>query len=326
MRHLTARAGSPPAHEPKGSEAPRQTVMSLGDAPIVVENLTKIFDGSVRAVDRLSFTVEPGSVTAFLGPNGAGKTTTLRALLGLVRPTSGTSTIGGVPYHRIPEPLRVVGAALESSSFHPARTARNHLGILCTVAGLPASRADEVLDHVGLADAARRKVRTYSLGMRQRLSLAAALLGDPRVLVLDEPANGLDPEGIRWLRNVLRALADDGRTVLVSSHQLNEVEEIADHVVILDRGRLVTAGAIADLATGTHRVVVRTPQPERLRAALPSTATLDETGAMTLTVHGATSADVGHWAFLAGVELHELHSERVGLEELFFSLTEAGAP
>jgi ABC-2 type transport system ATP-binding protein len=296
------------------------------DARIVVDDLSKVFGGKVRAVDRLSFTVEPGSVTGFLGPNGAGKTTTLRALLGLVHPTSGTATIGGLPYRQLPEPLTVVGAALESSSFHPARTARNHLRILCTVAELPAARADEVLGYVGLAAAARRKVRTYSLGMRQRLSLAAALLGNPRVLVLDEPANGLDPEGIRWLRTTLRALADEGRTVLVSSHQLNEIEEIADRVVILNRGRLVTYGSIAELTAGTDRVIVRTPQLDRLRAAVPAPAVVEQTGPDVLIVHGATQAEVGHWAFVAGVELHELRGQRVDLEELFFALTEEGGP
>ena len=296
------------------------------DARIVVDDLSKVFGGKVRAVDRLSFTVEPGSVTGFLGLNGAGKTTTLRALLGLVHPTSGTATIGGLPYRQLPEPLTVVGAALESSSFHPARTARNHLRILCTVAGLPAARADEVLGYVGLAAAARRKVRTYSLGMRQRLSLAAALLGNPRVLVLDEPANGLDPEGIRWLRTMLRALADEGRTVLVSSHQLNEIEEIADRVVILNRGRLVTYGPIAELTAGTDRVIVRTPQLDRLRAAVPAPAVVEQTGPDVLIVHGATPAGVGHWAFVAGVELHELRGQRVDLEELFFALTEEGGP
>lgn len=296
------------------------------DARIVVDDLSKVFGGKVRAVDRLSFTVEPGSVTGFLGLNGAGKTTTLRALLGLVHPTSGTATIGGRPYRQLPEPLTVVGAALESSSFHPARTARNHLRILCTVAGLPAARADEVLGYVGLAAAARRKVRTYSLGMRQRLSLAAALLGNPRVLVLDEPANGLDPEGIRWLRTMLRALADEGRTVLVSSHQLNEIEEIADRVVILNRGRLVTYGPIAELTAGTDRVIVRTPQLDRLRAAVPAPAVVEQTGPDVLIVHGATPPVVGHWAFVAGVELHELRGQRVDLEELFFALTEEGGP
>jgi ABC-2 type transport system ATP-binding protein len=289
---------------------------------IVVDDLTKVFGGKIRAVDRLSFGVEPGSVTGFLGPNGAGKTTTLRALLGLVHPTSGTATIGGLPYRDIPTPITVVGAALESSSFHPARSARNHLRVLCTAAGLPTSRADETLATVGLADAARRKVRTFSLGMRQRLSLAAAMLGDPQVLVLDEPANGLDPEGIRWLRTTLRALAGQGRTVLVSSHQLNEVEEIADRVVILNTGRLVTSGSIAELTAGTDRVVVRSPVADTLRAAIPPPATAELIGPDTLAVRGATAAEVGHHAFVAGVELHELRGDRVDLEELFFTLTE----
>jgi ABC-2 type transport system ATP-binding protein len=242
------------------------------DGRIVVDDLSKTFPGGIRAVDRLSFAVEPGSVTGFLGPNGAGKTTTLRMLLGLVHPTGGRATIGGHPYHAIPNPLTVVGASLESSSFHPARTARNHLRILCIVAGLPERRADEVLDLVGLHGSARRKVRGYSMGMRQRLGLAAALLGDPRVLILDEPANGLDPEGIRWLRGLFRHLAGEGRTILVSSHQLNEVQEVADRVVILNRGRLVRAGSIDELTAGTDSVLVRTPTPEPLVTASPPTA------------------------------------------------------
>ncbi len=235
---------------------------------VVVDDLTKVFRGGVRAVDRLSFTVEPGSITGFLGPNGAGKTTTLRMVLGLVAPTSGRATVSGHVYRHLPTPSGVVGAALESSSFHPARTARNHLRIMCTVAGLPDQRADQVLEIVGLRDAARRKVRGYSLGMRQRLGLAQALLGDPRVLILDEPANGLDPDGIRWLRGLLRHLAAEGRTVLVSSHQLNEVQQIADRVVILNRGRLVRSGAISELMAGTDSVLVRSPAPAALRDAL----------------------------------------------------------
>jgi ABC-2 type transport system ATP-binding protein len=217
------------------------------EARIVVHDVSKVFRGNIRAVDRLSFTVEPGSVTGFLAPNGAGKTTTLRMALGLVRPSGGYATIGGRLYRDIANPLAVVGALLESSSFHPARTERNYLRIRCMVAGLPARRADEVLDMVGLHDAAKRKVRGYSLGMRQRLGLAAALVGDPRVLILDEPANGLDPEGIRWLRGFFRHLASEGQTILVSSHQLNEVQEIADRVVILNRGQLVRSGSIAEL-------------------------------------------------------------------------------
>jgi ABC-2 type transport system ATP-binding protein len=296
------------------------------DGRIVVDDLTKVFGGKIRAVDRLSFTVEPGSVTGFLGPNGAGKTTTLRMVLGLVHPTAGHATIGGLPYRRLHNPTRVVGAALESASFHPARTARNHLRILCMVGALPVARADEVLDLVGLHDAARRKVRGYSMGMRQRLSLAAALLGDPRVIVLDEPANGLDPDGIRWLRGLLRHLADQGRTVLVSSHQLNEVEEVADRVVILDRGRLVRAGSIAELTAGSDSVLVRSPDPSALHAALTGQpVTVEQPDASTLRIRGLTIEEVGRLAFTAGVELHELSRQRFDLEELFFSLTSGAA-
>jgi ABC-2 type transport system ATP-binding protein len=289
---------------------------------IVVNELSKVFAGKVRAVDRLSFTVEPGSVTGFLGPNGAGKTTTLRMILGLVRPTSGQATVSGRPYRQLPSPTRTVGAALESSSFHPARTARNHLRIMCTVGALPLSRADEVLDLVGLHDAAKRKVRGYSMGMRQRLGLAAALLGDPQVVVLDEPANGLDPEGIRWLRGLLRHLADQGRTVLVSSHQLNEVEEVADRVVILNRGRLVRAGAIDELTAGTDSVLVRSPNLPALHTALTGQpVTVDAVDATGVRIRGLNAAQVGHLAFEAGVELHELSVQRFDLEELFFALT-----
>jgi len=296
------------------------------DGRIVVDGLTKVFRGNIRAVDQLSFSVEPGSVTGFLGPNGAGKTTTLRMVLGLVHPTSGTATIGGQPYRHVNNPLSAVGAALEASGFHPARTARNHLRILCTVADLPDSRADAVLDLVGLHDAARRKVRGYSMGMRQRLALAAALLGDPRVLVLDEPANGLDPEGIRWLRGLLRQLAAEGRTVLVSSHQLNEVQEIADRAVILNRGRLVQAGSIDELAAGSDSVLVRSPQIDALRAALSAPpAVVEQIEPDALRVRGLSPAQVGHAAFAAGVELHELSGQRFDLEELFFALTQSDA-
>ena len=290
---------------------------------IVVDQLSKVFRGSVRAVDRLSFTVEPGSVTGFLGPNGAGKTTTLRMVLGLVHPTAGHATISGQVYRHLGNPSRAVGAALESSSFHPARTARNHLRIMCTVAGLPVQRADEVLDLVGLRDAARRKVRGYSMGMRQRLGLAAALLGNPRVLILDEPANGLDPDGIRWLRGLLRHLAGEGRTVLVSSHQLNEVEEVADRVVILNRGQLVRAGSIAELTAGTDSVLVRSPNLAPLHTALTGQpVTVEPVDATAVRVKGLSIDQVGRLAFTGGVELHELSAQRFDLEDLFFALTQ----
>jgi ABC-2 type transport system ATP-binding protein len=291
---------------------------------IVVDQLTKVFRGKVRAVDRLSFTVEPGSVTGFLGPNGAGKTTTLRMVLGLVRPTSGRATINGVPYKSLHNPITHVGAALESSSFHPARTGRNHLRILCIAAGLPLTRADEVLEMVGLGGAAgKRKVRGYSLGMRQRLGLACALLGDPRVLVLDEPANGLDPEGIRWLRGFFRHLATEGRSVLVSSHQLNEVQEIADRVVILNRGRLVRAGSIRELLEGTDTVVVRGPSLGPLDAALRAAGLSPlQTSPTSFQVQGTDTDRVGNLAFTSGVELHELSRHAFDLEDLFFQLTD----
>jgi ABC-2 type transport system ATP-binding protein len=292
------------------------------DGRIVVDNLSKVFRGNVRAVDQLSFTVEPGSITGFLGPNGAGKTTTLRMVLGLVHPSGGQATIGGRPYRQLPAPGRTVGAALESSSFHPARTGRNHLRILATVAGLPTSRADEVLQLVGLGDAGRRKVRGYSMGMRQRLGLAAALLGDPRVIVLDEPANGLDPDGIRWLRSLLRHLAEEGRTVLVSSHQLNEVEEVADRVVILNHGRLVRSGSIAELTAGSDSVVVRSPNPAAMHTALTGQPVqVEQPDEHTLRIRGLSVEHVGHLAYVGGVELHELSAQRYDLEELFFSLT-----
>ena len=295
---------------------------------IVAAGLSKNF-GTVRAVDNLSFTVEPGSVTGFLGPNGAGKTTTLRILLGLVTPTSGTATIGGMRYVDVPQPLRTVGAVLESSSFHPGRTSRNHLRVYAAASGIPDGRADEVLALVGLSDAARRKTRGFSLGMRQRLGLAFALLGNPRVLLLDEPANGLDPEGILWLRGFLRAMAAEGRTVLVSSHLLSEVQQTADRIIIISQGRLVREGSLAELAAGAgETVIVRTPAADKLAAALHGTE-VSRSGPGELRVRGLPAAAVGHAAFTADVELHELRTERADLEQLFFSLTQgqfAAAP
>jgi ABC-2 type transport system ATP-binding protein len=211
---------------------------------ITVQRLTKRF-GDVVAVDDLSFGIREGTVAGFLGPNGAGKTTTLRALLGLITPSAGVALINGKPYRELTEPLREVGAVLESSSFHPGRTARDHLKGLAMVAGLDPARVGDVLEEVGLAGAAERRVGGFSLGMRQRLGLAAALLGDPQVLILDEPANGLDPEGIAWLRSFVRRFADSGRTVLISSHVLAEVAQTVDDVVIIHRGRLVTHQPLA---------------------------------------------------------------------------------
>jgi ABC-2 type transport system ATP-binding protein len=291
---------------------------------VEVNGLSKSF-GPVRAVTDLSFTVEPGTVTGFLGPNGAGKTTTLRMLLGLMHPDAGTATFNGAPYVSLNEPLGTVGAVLETA-FHPARSGRNHLRVYCRGAGLPLSRADEVLVQVGLADAGKRRAGGYSLGMRQRLALATALLGDPAVLVLDEPANGLDPEGIQWLRGFLRHLAhDQGRTVLVSSHLLSEVEQTVDRVVIVGAGRLVREGTIEQLrsgADGAGTVLVRSPEAARLAELLRAAGhqvSPEDDGALAVT--GSTAADIGHRAFTAGLELHELRSRTSGLEEIYFQLT-----
>jgi ABC-2 type transport system ATP-binding protein len=294
---------------------------------IEVSGLTKEF-GPVKAVDDLSFTVAPGTVTGFLGPNGAGKTTTLRMVVGLVAPTAGHATIGGQAYADLADPTRTVGAALEASSFHPGRTATAQLRVICLAAGLPQSRASEVLTQVGLAEAAGRRIGTFSLGMRQRLALAAALLGDPEVLILDEPANGLDPEGIAWLRGFLRHLASTGRTVLVSSHVLAEVEQTVDHVVILAKGRLVRACPLEELvATASAHVLAKSPDARALQTALaagvdgwrPTSVRL--VGDDALEVQGMPIALVGRAALRAGAELHELREERTDLEDVFLALT-----
>ncbi|MEV6298371.1 ABC transporter ATP-binding protein [Actinoplanes sp. NPDC051861] len=290
---------------------------------IVVEHLTKVYR-TLRAVDDLSFTVRAGRVTGFLGPNGAGKTTTLRMLLGLVTPTAGEATIGGRQYTELTDPVRHVGAVLEASSAHRGRTGRDHLRVVCRSAGLPASRADEVLDLVGLRPAAERRFKGYSLGMRQRLGIATAMLGDPEVLILDEPANGLDPEGIRWMRDLLRGLAAEGRTILVSSHLLAEMQQLADDVVIVAAGRLVQQGPVSDVLGGgsAAQVRVRTPEPDRLAAAIAELGLAVHADADgSLLVVGAEPAQVGNAAFRAGVELHELIGERMDLEQVFLELT-----
>ncbi|MGC5030289.1 ABC transporter ATP-binding protein [Micromonospora sp. DT229] len=294
------------------------------DAQIVVSGLTKQYR-NVLAVNNLSFTVQPGRVTGFLGPNGAGKTTTLRMLLNLVTPTAGTATIGGRRYPELSEPLRHVGAVLEASSAHKGRTGINHLRVICAAAGLPPQRADEALALVGLTPAAKRKFKGYSLGMKQRLGIAAAMLGNPRVLILDEPANGLDPEGIRWMRGFLKGLAAEGRTVLVSSHLLSEMQLLADDVVIIAAGQLVRQGPVEQVIGSmaqSVRVRVRTPQAEALTRALaegPATVQTDEHGA--LLIGGVDAPTVGRAALTAGVELHELTTERPDLERVFLELT-----
>jgi ABC-2 type transport system ATP-binding protein len=294
----------------------------ITDGEIVVSGLTKHYK-QVKAVDGLSFTIKPGRVTGFLGPNGAGKTTTLRMLLNLVTPTAGTATIGGRRYADLTDPLCHVGAVLEASSAHKGRTGRNHLRIICAAAGLPDSRADEVLELVGLTPAAKRKFKGYSLGMRQRLGIAAAMIGDPGVLILDEPANGLDPEGIRWMRDLLQKLAGEGRTILVSSHLLSEMELLADDVVIIAAGKLIAQGAMEKVINemgDVGQVRVRTPNADKLTAALPN-ATVIPGGDGVLTIRGVDAPAVGEAALAAGVVLHELTTERPDLERVFLDLT-----
>jgi len=273
------------------------------------------------AVDGLSFRVADGRITGFLGPNGAGKTTTLRILLGLVRPNAGRATIEGKGYRELVDPIRRVGAVLEASNYHPKRSGRSHLRVLCTAAGLPWSRADELLEFVGIADAAGRAVGGYSLGMRQRLSVAGALLGDPQLLVLDEPANGLDPEGIRWLRDFLRSFAAGGKTVFISSHVLAEIEQMADEVVIIHRGRLVAHENVAELrakAVGATRV--RSPDADGLREALAREG-IDAQADGDRVSTSAPAARVGEIAAANGIVLHELTAEAPSLEEAFLELT-----
>jgi ABC-2 type transport system ATP-binding protein len=307
-----------------------------GDGQISVSHLSKRF-GPIAAVDDLSFDVDPGRVTGFLGPNGAGKTTTLRMLLGLITPTSGAATIGGRRYVDIPQPTRVVGAALEASSFHPGRTARDHLRVMALPAGVSDRRVGELLELVGLDDAAGRRVGGFSLGMRQRLALAGTLLGDPSVLLLDEPANGLDPEGIAWLRGLLRTLAAEGRTVLISSHVLAEVQQTVDDVVIIARGKLVHSSDLEALAALAGRSVrARTPEPTRLAELLrgagltvsdvvpmrpgvdPRTALAHDVGRVE--VVDVDSAVVARLAADAAVPIFELAVQELELEQVFLEL------
>lgn len=283
-------------------------------------DVTKRF-GPVPAVDGLTARVEPGTVTGFLGPNGAGKTTSLRIMLGLVRATSGTATIGGKRYADLAHPLHTVGAALEASSFHPGRTAVNHLRVYARAADISDRRVDEVLGLVGLADVAGRKVGGFSLGMRQRLGLAYTLLGDPGVLVLDEPANGLDPEGIRWLRGFLGSLAREGRTVLVSSHMLAEVQQTVSALLIISRGRLVYQGDMSGLTQpGDYSTVIDSPDRGALAAALDA-AGIDYDALRTgFTVRSAEPAQLGAIAAAAGIALSNLQRKGPALEEVFLDL------
>jgi ABC-2 type transport system ATP-binding protein len=293
--------------------------MSDDDTAIAAAGLTKRY-GAVTAVDDLSFAVRRGAVTGFLGPNGAGKTTTLRMVLGLARPTAGRATILGRPFTELADPARSVGANLEISGMHPGRSGRNHLRALAAFAGLPARRVEEVLDLVEMSEAADRRAGGYSTGMRQRLGLAATLLGDPEVLILDEPANGLDPQGIRWLRDFLRAAAREGRTVLVSSHVLSEVEQTVDDVIVIHRGRLVTSGAIAGLVTA-RGVRVRSPNAPALAEALERDGAHVTADGDALVVEGRTTDQIGDVAFAIGAPVHELAERAASLEDVFFRLT-----
>jgi ABC-2 type transport system ATP-binding protein len=293
-------------------------------ALIETHELTKRF-GSVLAVDRLSMEIEAGAVTAFLGPNGAGKTTTLRMLLGLVQPTGGTATIHGKPYRNLSDPLHQVGAVLEGSGAHPGRTARSHLLIQAMAARVSPARVDEVLEQTGIAQAGNRLAGGFSLGMRQRLGLATALLPEPDLLILDEPTNGLDPEGVRWLRDLLRDLARQGRTVLVSSHILAEVAQSADRAVILDRGRLVTQASLEELTAAQGQVVrIRTPRADDLQAALTADgAQVVADGHDRITVSGSSPERIATLAAERSIPIFESTTEAMRLEDVFLRLTNA---
>jgi ABC-2 type transport system ATP-binding protein len=276
------------------------------------------------AVDGLTFKIREGRITGFLGPNGAGKTTTLRVLLGLVLPTSGKATIDGHRYRSLEDPVRRVGAVLEATNYHPKRSGRNHLRMLATAGGIPTQRVDELLEFVGLGNVARRRVGGYSLGMRQRLSVAGALLGNPRLLVLDEPANGLDPEGIRWLRDFLRGFVGEGKTVFISSHVLAEVQQLVDEVVIIHRGRLVAHRTVDELTAGAAGGTrVRSPQADALRDEL-ARASVESSLEGDRLLTAAPPERVGEIAAANGIVLHELTAEATTLEEAFLELTGEG--
>jgi ABC-2 type transport system ATP-binding protein len=293
------------------------------DATLEARGLRKRY-GSTLAVDGLSFTVRPGVVTGFVGPNGAGKSTTMRLFLGLDAPDAGVALVGGRRYAELASPLREVGALLDARAFHPGRSAREHLRWLAASNGLPRGRVEEVLDQVGLVRAGRRRVGGYSLGMAQRLGIAAALLGDPPILVLDEPVNGLDLEGIRWIRGLLRSLAAGGRTILVSSHLMSELEDTADHLIVIGRGRLIADVAVRDLldAAVDTRVSLRTPEPARALALLAGAGgTVTSTDSDTLSVAGLDAARIADLAAEQGLRLTELAPQRATLEEAYLRLT-----
>jgi ABC-2 type transport system ATP-binding protein len=291
---------------------------------ITTHALTKRY-GATTAVDNLTFEVQPGVVTGFLGPNGSGKSTTMRMIMGLDVPSSGSALIGGKPYNELAWPLREVGALLDAKAFHPARTARNHLRWLALTNDIPLHRVDEVLDQVGLTSVAARRAGKFSLGMSQRLGIAAALLGDPGVLLFDEPINGLDPEGIRWVRHFLRALAAEGRTVFVSSHLISEMSLTADRLVVIGRGRLVAETSVVEFVARSGRGSVKlvTPDPAAFTSALTAAGALVGPGdGGSLTVDGLTAPDIGDLAARDGLRVHELAPIAVSLEDAFMELTQ----
>ncbi len=290
---------------------------------ISIRNLTKQY-GAVRAVDDLSFDVEPGKVTGFLGPNGAGKSTTMRMVMGLDRPTSGRALVNGRDYAGLGAPLHHVGALLDAGALHPGRTGRAHLRVAARTHGIPMSRVDEVIGHVGLEKAAARRIKGYSLGMRQRLGIAAAMLGDPGVLLFDEPVNGLDLDGVRWIRSLLRGFADEGRTVLVSSHLMSEMQLVADRVVVIGRGRLVTDVTVEEMLNGIggSRVRVRTPSVDVLAGALGENASITRIGADELEIEGSTAVEIGDRAKALGIAVHHLSDVERSLEHAYLRLTE----
>jgi ABC-2 type transport system ATP-binding protein len=290
---------------------------------IEVRGLTKRYGAKV-AVNDLSFALEPGKVTGFLGPNGAGKTTTMRCILGLDYPTSGTITIGGKRYRDLAYPMREVGALLDPKAVHGGRSAYSHLLCLAQTNGLPKRRVREVLELVGLSDVAKKRSKGFSLGMSQRLGIAATLLGDPQVVMFDEPVNGLDPEGILWIRNLMKSLAGEGRTVFVSSHLMSEMEHTADHLVVVGRGKLIADCTMKEFIAGSSgsEVSVRTPSPDELVLAIAAEGGKAAAGKDgTLTVTGMTSDKIGDIAFDKGIRLHELATRRASLEAAFMELT-----
>ncbi|NBE94799.1 ATP-binding cassette domain-containing protein [Nonomuraea sp. KC401] len=290
---------------------------------ISLKNLSKRY-GDRLAVDDLSLELKPGTVTGFLGPNGAGKSTTMRLILGLDRPASGTALVGGVPYRKIKNPLRTVGALLDARALHPGRSGQAHLAALARSNGIPRRRVTEVLETVGMAGAAHRRAGALSLGMSQRLGIAAALLGDPEVVMFDEPVNGLDPDGVRWVRGLMRSLADEGRTVFVSSHLMSEMQLTADHLVVIGKGRLITDAPLDEVIAGSSltAVLVRTPHARDLAVRLRAAGiTVERLGENELEATGAATERVGDLAYEAGIRLHELRTREASLEQAYQELT-----